>query len=362
MQTEVLRAARLFALGAVLLSAGACAKEGTASEKAPAAASKNGNEFPDVLATVDGDKITMSEVRDRAGTELDRIDTQYYLIRSKIVEAVLDSMLRERTILAEAKKQKKSVDDLINAEAGQQLEPTDAQITAWYQANQDRAAGRTLESLRSQISDLLKNKNRKDAEDRLLARLNKERKVEVKFHPYRLAIDNGAAPARGNTNAPVTMVEFSDFQCPFCFRFAPVLNQVASKYGDKVRIVYRQYPLTSIHPFAFKAAEASLCAHEQGKFWEMHDALFADQNKLGVADMKQTAGRLGLDRKEFDKCLDTGRFTEQVQKDMAEGTRLGITGTPAVFVNGVEVPGGAVPVEKIAAAIDKELERLDSTK
>jgi protein-disulfide isomerase len=135
---------------------------------------------------------------------------------------------------------------------------------------------------------------------------------------------------------------------------------VNQKYGDQVRIVYRQYPIPSIHPFAFKAAEASLCANEQGKFWDLHDSMFANQTKLSVTDLKQRAGELGMDRKKFDTCLDTGRYVEQVQRDMAEGARVGITGTPAVFINGVELKGGAVPFETVAAAIDQELRRTSA--
>jgi len=195
------------------------------------------------------------------------------------------------------------------------------------------------------------------AADRLVARLNKEKNVKVNFEPYRLAFDNGTSPTMGKAGAPVTLVEFSDFQCPFCHRFAPILKQVHDKYGDKVQIVYRQYPIPSLHPFAFKAAEASLCANDQGKFWEFHDSMFSEQNKLGVADLKDKAARMGMDRKKFEQCLDTGRYTEQVQKDMADGSKIGVTGTPAVFINGFELKGGAVPLETVTAAIDRELAR-----
>jgi protein-disulfide isomerase len=127
-----------------------------------------------------------------------------------------------------------------------------------------------------------------------------------------------------------------------------------------VRIVYRQFPLTNLHPFAFKAAEASLCANEQGMFWQMHDAMFADQQKLSVTDLKQTARRLGMNGKSFDACLDSGRYVEQVQNDQKEGSRIGVNGTPAMFINGVAVEGGAVPYSVLEAAIQKELESRKS--
>ncbi len=340
-----------------LMVTSACAKEGKAGPSNSASTGNLGKEFPEVLATVGNEKITLADVESRAGKDLERIEIQYHQLRSTIVQAALDSMLREHTVEAEAKRQGKSVEQLVQAEGGVALNPTDADIAAWYKANPDRTGGRPIETIRAQIADVLKQEKMQAAADRLVARINKEKNVKVNFEPYRLTFDNGTSPTMGKDNAPVTLVEFSDFQCPFCHRFAPILKQVHDKYGDKVRIVYRQYPIPSLHPFAFKAAEASLCANDQGKFWEMHDSMFGEQTKLGVADLKDKAVRLGMDRKKFEQCLDTGRYTEQVQKDMADGAKVGVNGTPAVFINGFELKGGAVPFETVQAAIDRELAR-----
>ena len=121
--------------------------------------------------------------------------------------------------------------------------------------------------------------------------------------------------------------------------------------------MYRQYPIASLHANAIKAAEASLCAHDQGKFWEAHDLMFQEQNRLTVRELKVMASRLGLKQQEFDQCLDTGRYTEKVQNDIAAAARVGATGTPALFVNGIPVEGGAVPYETVARVIDAELAR-----
>ena len=161
----------------------------------------------------------------------------------------------------------------------------------------------------------------------------------------------------GPIDAPVTIVEFSDFQCPFCSRVIPTLKQIEESYGDKVRLVFRQFPLHRLHPQAQKAAEASLCADDQGKFWEMHDAMFADQRGLAVDSLKAKAAELELDTATFDECLDSGKYAERIETDLAEGAAVGVTGTPAMFING-RFLSGAVPYEQIAAVIDQELEAV----
>jgi protein-disulfide isomerase len=216
--------------------------------------------------------------------------------------------------------------------------------------------------LHDQIADLLRTERSKTARQRLETRLIRERHVTYNFEPYRNRLDNRTAPATGNPAAPVTLVEFSDFQCPFCHRFASTLKKIKETYGDSVRIVYRQFPIASIHAFAMKAAEASLCANEQGKFWQLHDAMFADQTKLSVEQITATARSLGLDATKFTACLETSRYAKQVSEDINEGTRLGVTGTPAIFVNGIEIRGGAVPFETVASVIDKEFARAGSSR
>ena len=319
-------------------------------------------DIPDVLATVGDEKITMADVRGRAGDDLDKLETQYQLTKSRIINTALDSIIRQKTVVAEAQKQGKSVDQLIAAEAPGGIEPLELDIATWYKENSDRVPGRTLDQLRPQIAELLRNQRRQAAEKKMMERIRTERKVAINYQPFRLQFTNGDAPVLGKKDAPITLVEFSDFQCPYCQRMAPVLKEVSQKFSDKVRIVYRQYPIPSLHPFALKAAEASLCANEQGKFWELHDAMFQDQTKLAVTDLKATAGRLGMDQKKFNGCLDSGRYAEQVQNDSKEALRSGVTGTPAVFVNGIVIDGGSVPYSVVEAAIQKELGRSGSTR
>jgi protein-disulfide isomerase len=351
-------AVSLSALAAVLTLA-SC-REGSATPKEKQAVVQQGassSDMPQELATVGDEKITLTDVRARAGDQLDQLEIQYQLAKHRIVGTALDSILLDKTLRAEATKTGKSVDALVAAEAGPNgFEPSEADIAAWYQENQSRVGGKTLEQVRSQIADLLRAERKRAAERKLEERLRAERKGSVAYEPFRVQLNNEKAPTLGPSGAPITLVEFSDFQCPYCQATVPTLKQVEKKYGDKVQIVYRQFPL-GIHPFAPKAAEASLCANEYGKFWEMHDAMFQDQQKLSVSDLKQTARRVGIDGKKFDTCLDAGRYVEQVQNDQKEGQRIGVNGTPAMYINGTVVQGGAVPFATLESLIEKELAR-----
>ncbi len=342
------------ALGLAVVSCRA--QKAPAGQEAAGAVARPAADMPEVLATVGEVAITRADIRARIGDQLDQMEAQYGRARHRLIETALDSILSERILAAEAQKQGKTMDDLLAAEAGGSLEPTAVEISAWYSANQARLSGRTLEQLRPQISNMLREQRRKEALEKLQTRLYSQARVVVKLEPFRVSPGTQGAPAVGPENAPVTIVEFSDFQCPYCGALFPTLKKVETDFPKQVRLVFRQFPLTNLHPDAFKAAEASLCANQQGRFWEMHDRLFQDQKKLTVADLKAKATALGLDRQKFDSCLDSGHFVEQIQQDQKEGIRLGITGTPALFVNGSPMEG-AVPYETLAAAIRKELER-----
>ena len=164
-------------------------------------------------------------------------------------------------------------------------------------------------------------------------------------------------PSIGNDNAPVTIVEFSDFQCPYCGRFrTQTFDQIKTQYIDtgKVRFVYRDFPLSSIHPMAQKSAEASECADEQEKFWEYHDAIFANQATLSIDNLKKLAKDLELNENKFNSCLDSGKYEDEVKKDLNDGANLGVRGTP-YFAVGNQVLEGAYPFDAFKQAIDSQL-------
>ena len=157
----------------------------------------------------------------------------------------------------------------------------------------------------------------------------------------------------GGAKAPVTIIEFSDYQCPFCQRAEGVVDQVMHAYGNKVRLVFRDFPLP-IHPQARPAAEAASCANAQGKFWEYHAKLFANQSALGEEQLKEYAKDVGLDPAKFEDCLTQKPFSAAIDKDLSEAAKLGINGTPAFFING-RLLSGAQPFEKFKEVIDEEL-------
>jgi protein-disulfide isomerase len=169
-------------------------------------------------------------------------------------------------------------------------------------------------------------------------------------------IINKEVHIRGNPNAKITLVEFSDFECPFCERHYHTLKQLLKKYKDKIKLVYKHFPL-DIHTNARKAAEAAECAGEQGKFWEYHDKLFDNfYNKYSIEKFKKWASELNLDTKQFNKCLDSGKYSEKVQKDFEEGISKKVNGTPTTFIND-QIVEGALPYEYLEAIIEEQLKK-----
>ena len=176
--------------------------------------------------------------------------------------------------------------------------------------------------------------------------------------PSKVEVSVDDDPVEGSENAPVTLIEFSDFECPFCGRFfQQTLPQIEENYikTGKVRHVFRDFPLT-FHQYAQKAAEASECADEQGKFWEYHDKLFENQNALDTGSLKQYAKDLGLDTAKFNSCLDSGKMTSEVQKDFSDGAQSGVSGTPTFFINGIQIVG-AQPYSAFEQLIEQELNK-----
>lgn len=305
----------------------------------------------EVLATVDGEEITRNEVEANAGAQLAQLRSQIFDLTDQSLTQTIDGKVLD----LEAGKRGLERDELIAAVVDSNLPvATEAQIDSVYEAFRDQI-DQPREVIAPQIEAYLLNQARRARFDSLVSSLRGEYKVVSFLDPPRFEVA-ATGPALGPDRAAVTIVEFSDFECPFCKRIYPTLNQVMDEYEGRVRLVFRQFPLHSLHPNAQKAAEASLCADDQGQFWEMHDAMFEESGGLNVTSLKARAAELGLDEDAFGSCLDSGRFAEQVATDVAAGRALGVSGTPALFINGRYL-SGAQPFEVIARVIDDELQR-----
>lgn len=161
-------------------------------------------------------------------------------------------------------------------------------------------------------------------------------------------------PSVGPKEARITIVEFSDFECPFCKQAFPIIRELMVKYGDRVRFIHRDFPITQIHDKAQKAAEAGECADEQGKFWALHDKIFQYAPAIAVSDLKRYAQETGLDTARFNACLDNAQFAAEVQQDFQDGVALGVRGTPTWFINGKKVEG-VIPRESFIKLLDQLL-------
>ena len=325
--------------------------------------------FASVVSAQDDDEVAVARVGGQAVTQ-NEIDEAWHSndpsSRTRMLQQlydtqrrVLDIVIGERLIQREAAARGISRDELLAAELpSRTLAVTDAEVDLIYERNRDRLGGRTLEEMRPEIRQMIQQQRPAQALHQYMGELRTTASdVVILLEPPRQEIATlEVDPVRGPDDAPVEIVEFSDFQCPFCLRAFETLTTLLDRYGSQIRFVYKDYPLPS-HENAFKAAEAGNCANEQGRFWEFHDKMFASQSALDVPALKEYAGELGLDEAAFTRCLDSGRFAGEVQRDLAIGQSYGVSATPVFFINGRAVMGAAsvdvfdqIVREEIAAA------------
>lgn len=310
----------------------------------------------EVVATVGGAPITLGDVDALALQEpaasfgSARLVQALYLARRSALDQIVGNRLLDLEAKARGIDRATLVDREITTVAGT---PSDADVEFWYQSNPTAVQGRPLEQLRAAIKSLLVEQRLDAAQSSLIAKLKDKTAVTISLEPPRQTVATAGHPSKGSADAPIEMVEFSDFQCPFCQRVNPTVEQVLKTYGDRIKFVYRHFPLPN-HPNARPAAEAAACANVQGQFWQYHDRLFAEPNKLTDADLKAHAAALGLDAARFNACVDGHESKAEVDRDVAEGGALGVTGTPAFFINGRALDG-AQPFLAFTRVIDEEL-------
>jgi protein-disulfide isomerase len=308
------------------------------------------------LAEVNGEVITADEV-DRALTpQLARLHEQIAALRRQRLEGlVLQKLLQQ-----EAARRGLTVPQLLDAEVNAKASPLgDGEIEAFYQANRGRLP---LDegAARRRARDQLQHARLATAREAFLRSLRDGAHVVIHLPPgalVRVEVPTAGAPARGPAGALVSVVAFSDFHCPFCKRANATLDQLRARYGDRIRQVFRDFPMDQLHPHARRAHEAARCAHEQGQFWAYHDVLFDQAPRAGPDDLRDYARQVGLDLPAFEACVAGGRHGATVRREVEEGVRLGVQGTPTFFVNGRLITG-AQPLEVFIQVIEDELRRL----
>src|SRR5215831_1569810 len=320
------------------------------------------------VAVVNGETITQQQLETAAASDLKGIETrrlqneaELQHDRQEILTKALDDLVADKLIEASAAKNKMTKEQLVQAEIESNVEtPSAEEVEGFYEANKERIPIPKDQAL-PQVKAYMIERSLSRYRDMLVTRLKKEFGFKSYLEPLRAQVATAGFPSHGPANAPVTIVEFSDFECPYCGGLFPTLKQVEKNYPQTVRIVYRQFPLSNLHPHAMKAAEASLCAAEQNKFWEFHDSMFGNQRELSVADLKQRAVDLKMDTQAFNQCLDSGKEAPAIQADIQEGARAGVSGTPAMFINGRFLSGNQ-PYSEIKDVIEDELQRKQAAK
>ena len=309
-----------------------------------------------IVATIAGQPVKADILIERLKPIIYKMKLEAYELAKNRVDQLVDDTL----LLEEARRRQIGPEQIIRTEISDKVRPpTDDEVTKFYNENKSRIAG-DLNSVRNQVAIYLQNESRQRLEKELSARLRKDANIrwlitEPPQPVQNISVDDD--PSRGDANAPVTIVEFTDFQCPACAAMHPILDEVLKSYGNKVRFVVRDFPLNQ-HEFARKAAEAANAANAQGKFFEYIAVLFKNQKALDVPSLKKYASELGLDRARFDAALDRGVYAAEVDKDVTDGEMYGIGSTPTIFINGVQLKvlsadGLKEAIERAAASRSK---------
>lgn len=287
------------------------------------------------IAVVAGQPIYEQDLMSVIGPGLLDLRKQEYKLKSD----ALNQSIRKKLIEVEAKKKGLSSEALLKQEVDSKIsDPSDDEAKGYYLAVKNQTT-LPFDQIKSQVKQLLKSAAVEQARVQYADSLRDKAEVSILLQPPVIQVDYDPARVKGNADAPITIVEFADFQCPFCSRVQPLLKDVLGKYKGKVKLAYLDFPLSQIHQHGEVAAEASRCALTQGKYWEMHDAMFADQSKLDEVALVKTAAGLGMDQNSFESCLKSGKYKAVVQQDAQAGSEAGVNATPTFFINGEFLSG-----------------------
>jgi protein-disulfide isomerase len=287
-----------------------------------------------VLVSINGDPLRVDSINERMKSYSYKMQMRIYSIRKDI----LDRRINDLLIVAEADKRKIRPDEIVRTEITDKIKaPTDADITKFYENNRLNIKS-DLASVKGAIANYLQQQQQEELEIALANRLRTGGNLKLFLkepEPPVISVSLSTGASRGDVNSPVTVVEFTDFQCSACGGMYPIVEEVLKSYGPRVHFVVRNFPLTTVHANAYNAAQAAEAAKAQGKFWEYIDVLFKNQNTLDRDSLKKYATQVGLDRKQFDADFDSGKYEPVVRHDIDEGEAYGVEATPTFFINGV---------------------------
>jgi protein-disulfide isomerase len=284
---------------------------------------KNGK---DVVAVVNGSEITQSDLEQREAAKLLHAKDQYFIAEKN----ALNQLIEDTLLQAQARKEGITVDELLKRHVDSQVQdPSEDQLQVYYEGVQ---TDQPYSEARPKILETIRKIRQTKARTEYVKSLRSAANVQLMLMPPTADVAMGDAPMLGPADAQVKIIEFADYQCPYCQKIYPQLKQLENEFHGQVVLAYKDFPL-SMHKQAEKAAEAGRCARHQGKFWEYHDALFEAKDGLEVLQLKEYAREVGLDGATFDKCLDSGDEAANVREDVEQGNRLGLSGTPTLFVN-----------------------------
>jgi hypothetical protein len=307
-----------------------------------------------VLAAVNGEPLRVDTINDRTRAYVYKLEMRIYATRKD----VLDRRINDLLIVAEANKRKLGPEEVVRTEITDKItQPTDAQINKFYDEN--KANIKTdLAGSRAAIFTYLQQQQQEKLETTLAEKLRAGNRIQILLkepQPPLLNVGIAGGATRGDANAAVTVIEFTDFQCSACGAMYPVVEDVLKSYGNRVRFVIRNFPLTTVHANAFHAAQAAEAAKAQGKFWEYIDLMFKNQTALDPDSLKKYATQVGLDRKRFDAELESGKYEPVLRRDMEDGEMYGVEVTPTFFINGAVLTNYSA--DGLRAAIEKAFAR-----
>jgi protein-disulfide isomerase len=305
------------------------------------------NPASNILVEINGTKITLADFERKHPTALFQAQNSYYEAQRKAIESFVDQYLMEE----QAKKENITVSELLERHIISKIakEPSEEALRVFYEGVD---TNEPFEAVRSRIVEGLRQRRALKLRTAYLESLRSQAKIKVQLAPPRAAISLKDTAVKGPARALVTLVEYADYECPYCQQIVPVVAKLRSEFKDQLAYAFKDLPLP-MHANAQKAAEASRCAESQGKYWEYHDLLFV-RKQFEADGLKGLARELKLDGEKFDKCLDSGEKAEAVRLHASEAQSLGLQGTPSFFVNGRAV-NGAVSYESLRALIEEEL-------